>query len=107
LEFYKKAANADPTFKEAYYRMGLIYEDREEYAKALELLEKATEVDPDYVVAQFRAGSILAKLGEADKAMRKLEVVAKADPESPMGKEAQEKISRLNVKRLSAKRYGR
>jgi superkiller protein 3 len=48
IEYYEKAAELEPEFAEAYFKMGILYNDKKCYGKALECWEKAIELDPSY-----------------------------------------------------------
>ncbi|MGB9617075.1 MAG: tetratricopeptide repeat protein, partial [Desulfomonilaceae bacterium] len=95
-ELYKKAIAAEPSFKEAYYRLGLIYAQREEYATALDMMNKIREIDKDDPAARFHAGALLLKLGRVQEGLKLLNTLAKQEPESQWGKDALAQIDLVN-----------
>lgn len=47
-----KVLEINPGNSEAYYNLGLIYENKNQYEKAREMYEKALSIDPDYKLAR-------------------------------------------------------
>lgn len=60
LELFKKEVELNPNFPQAYYGIGLFYENIQQNDKALENFKKAIDLDPNFANALHRYGSIYA-----------------------------------------------
>ena len=71
IEFYRKAAVADPTWAVALFNVGLIFKQRHRWKESLQYNRRATEVDPEYEPAWWN-------LGIAATALRRWQVARSA-----------------------------
>jgi tetratricopeptide (TPR) repeat protein len=79
-------------FSEAYFELGLIYYEKENYKKALPAFEKAEEGSPQAADMLLYLGLTYEKLGKKKEAVAVLDYVTQLLPDS---KEAQEALTRL------------
>jgi tetratricopeptide (TPR) repeat protein len=79
---YKKALRADPTFGEAYYRLGLALLRQGQWPGAGESLSRAVQFSPDNLDARLRMGDILVAAGQYDDARTQAGEVLKRDPQN-------------------------
>ena len=63
---------ADAGYAPSYFRLGKIYYDRNDDAKALRLLERARELDPSWEDTYFLLGMLYKRGGDQDKATKML-----------------------------------
>jgi len=82
-------------FADAYFELGLIYYDQENYKKALGAFENAEKGSPQAADMLLYLGLTYEKLGKKDKAVAVLEYVVKLLPDN---KEAKEALVRLGTK---------
>jgi len=75
LEF----AAVNPHDADAPYQLGLIYQQRRDYARARECFEKAIAIDPKEPEAQYQLGRILRAAGDPSAALEHLNVAAAID----------------------------
>jgi tetratricopeptide (TPR) repeat protein len=67
-----------------YYRIGVGYEQRHEYAKAIEEFQRALSEEPDHVESVYLLASCLARLDREQEAMTYARRAATLAPDSPM-----------------------
>lgn len=75
-KLYKKIIALDPTVKEAYGNLGVIYLKRGHDAKAERFLQKAIEIDPDYVFPRCNLASTRITQGRLEEAEELLKPIA-------------------------------
>jgi predicted Zn-dependent protease len=78
----KSARSASP-MPEVFYYLGLVAQEQNDDAKAIELFEKAVQKLPDYAYARIALGSSYIKLRNYPRAKEELETAVKLDPEEP------------------------
>lgn len=66
---YTKAIQQAPSFFEAYYNRGIVYEDLGDSSSAIADYTKAIEINPKYTRAWYNRGILYYKQGELDKAI--------------------------------------
>ena len=64
-DLLKRATAIDPSFAEAYFKLGTLYAERADYALAVPEFRKATEADPDFAEAHYRLGQAYMRSGQA------------------------------------------
>ncbi len=69
-----------PTDTNSYYKLGLIYEVKKDYAAAIEQLKKAIELKTDHAKALNALGRVYMKTGRLREAKEMLEAAKVADP---------------------------
>ena len=78
----KSARSASP-MPEVFYYLGLVAQEQNDDAKAIELFEKAVQKLPNYAHARIALGSSYIKLRNYPRAKEELETAVKLDPEEP------------------------
>lgn len=78
----KSARSASP-MPEVFYYLGLVAQEQNDDAKAIELFEKAVQKLPNYSHARIALGSSYIKLRNYPRAKEELETAVKLDPEEP------------------------
>ena len=78
----KSARSASP-LPEVFYYLGLVAQEQNDDAKAIELFEKAVQKLPNYAHARIALGSSYIKLRNYPRAKEELETAVKLDPEEP------------------------
>jgi tetratricopeptide (TPR) repeat protein len=84
LEAYRRSANNDPEFAEAYFDMGRLHARRGEVAMAEEVLRRGLELKPSHVESQVTLGTILYGQGRWEEAEGPLRAAVKLAPERPL-----------------------
>ena len=79
------AAALNPHDAEPHYQLGLIHQQRRQYAQAIAQFTRAIEIDKTEVDAQFQLGRIAREQGRLDDAIRYLETAAALDPKHSFG----------------------
>jgi tetratricopeptide (TPR) repeat protein len=74
-----EAAALNPHDAEPHYQLGLVYQQRRQYAEAIERFQRAVAIDKTETDAHFQLGRLAREQGRLDDAMRSLEIVAKQD----------------------------
>ena len=82
----KNVLQIDPKDGEAYYQLGEIYEQSNNYKKAYSNYLKAEELAPELLINQARLGRIyLALINDAAKAQEKIDFILTKDPNHAEG----------------------
>ncbi|MEM7369381.1 MAG: tetratricopeptide repeat protein, partial [Bacteroidota bacterium] len=68
ISCYEKAIEIKPDDHQAFYNMGIAYDDKGERDKAISCYEKAIEIKPDLHQAFYNMGNAYSAKGERDKA---------------------------------------
>ncbi|HEY3580889.1 MAG TPA: tetratricopeptide repeat protein [Pyrinomonadaceae bacterium] len=79
----EKSARSAAPMPEVFYYLGLVAQEQNEDAKAIELFEKAVQKLPNYAYARIALGSSYIKLRNYPRAKEELETAVKLDPEEP------------------------
>ncbi len=58
VEYYNNAIRLNPKSVEAYYALGMFYQENEEYNKAIETYTTLLKIDPKYKFAHFNLGYV-------------------------------------------------
>ena len=64
-----------------YMMLALLYEEKQDYRKAIELLKEARQISPQNVDILYQTGMLHERLGETDAALSYMEEVLKIDSE--------------------------
>jgi predicted Zn-dependent protease len=79
----EKSARSAAPMPEVFYYLGLVAQEQNDDAKAIELFEKAVQKLPNYAHARIALGSSYIKLRNYPRAKEELETAVKLDPEEP------------------------
>lgn len=80
-----EAASINPHDGEAQYQLGLIHQERRQYAEAVRRFERAVEIDPTETDAHFQLGRIARRQGRLDEALARFETVLRLDEKHSSG----------------------
>ncbi len=75
-----RAVELEPAYAENYRRLGLIYQNKNQFDKALLVLRKAVELDPDYYRNQWNLGKLYLDQGRYKQAVDHLTETVKLLP---------------------------
>ena len=78
LSAFEDVLKADPRHPDAFFRIGTLHEEREDYAKAARAYEGQLAVHPKHEEARYRLGKTYRLLGENAKALEALSEVGGA-----------------------------
>ncbi|RLB90658.1 MAG: hypothetical protein DRH10_03560 [Deltaproteobacteria bacterium] len=76
-----KVIDERATFKAPYTDLGIIAEERGDYATAIDYFKKALEIDSAYAPALYNLGNVLANQGKFEDAVVAYKKALRADPE--------------------------
>ena len=82
--YFTNAVKLQPDWAEAHFELGLLYEDREDYARAIAEYEAATALDPTAPKPHYRLAALYRKSGQparAEREMRSFERLKNQRPE--------------------------
>jgi len=79
----EKSARSSAPMPEVFYYLGLVAQEQNDDAKAIELFEKAVQKLPSYAHARIALGSSYIKLRNYPRAKEELETAVKLDPDEP------------------------
>ncbi|MFN5334662.1 MAG: tetratricopeptide repeat protein [Bacteroidota bacterium] len=91
---FSKIIQQDYTFLQAYIEKGLLYYDRQQYKKALEIFTLSTEVKNDFAEGYFWMGKTFHKLNQKEAAILQLKRALALDPSI---QEAREELKTLGA----------
>lgn len=74
-----EASTVNPRDAEAHYQLGLLHQQRRQYAQAAESFKRATEIDPRETDAQFQLGRIARMQGNLQEAIDRFSKVVEQD----------------------------
>lgn len=80
-----EAAAINPHDAEAQYQLGLIYQQRRQYAEAIRRFENAIAIDPGETDAHFQLGRIALELGRRADALRSFQTVINQNEQHAQG----------------------
>jgi tetratricopeptide (TPR) repeat protein len=75
-----EAATLNPADASAHYNLGLIYQQRGEYEKAVQAFQRASEIDPQEVDAHYQLGRLAREQGKLNEAIEHFEKVVRQAP---------------------------
>jgi tetratricopeptide (TPR) repeat protein len=75
-----EAATLNPADASAHYNLGLIYQQRGDFAAATEAFERAVEIDSKEVDAHYQMGRIAREQGRLNEAIQHFERVVQLEP---------------------------
>lgn len=76
----------DPKLAEAYYLIGLIEEEKQEWSKAMGSYLKAVELNPDYLEARAKVGRYYLLMGNVDMAAEQMDAILSRQPGNYLGR---------------------
>jgi tetratricopeptide (TPR) repeat protein len=68
--YLQRAVQLNPTFTDAHYRLGLLYEETGETANAIAQFQIAVQQRPDFFQAHYHLARLYQKSGKADLARK-------------------------------------
>ncbi|MBN1384567.1 MAG: tetratricopeptide repeat protein [Elusimicrobia bacterium] len=68
--FYSRVLKQVPDGPGAYVNMGMVYSERNEYKKALEMINHALKIDPDYLEGRSALASVYHDMGDYETAFK-------------------------------------
>jgi|GEM_PF-3549644 len=80
IDYFKKSVKIEPSFADAYFNLGILYEFLGEYEKAVETFEKVLQYNPEDYEAMYKLATIHYMLKNYDISE---EFVEKIPPENP------------------------
>ncbi len=81
FKFYKRILHYNPSFWLAHYNLGVLFQEQDDRAEAVEHFEKALQIDPDHVPSHTNLGGLLGEGGKYEEALIHLERAVAIDPE--------------------------
>ncbi|HTX34494.1 MAG TPA: tetratricopeptide repeat protein [Bryobacteraceae bacterium] len=79
-DLFEKAFQADPTYSQAAFYLGLTYNALFDEDKSQQYYEKAIAIDPDYLEARADYAGMLLDTGSTDEAIRQINAVLTRNP---------------------------
>lgn len=93
IKEYKELLQVDSTYKNAYYNLGVIYnEDETDYTTSLNYFNKAITYDTAYYMAYYGRGNCYEMLKQYDKALADYAHSYRINPQFKAGEEAYKKL---------------
>ena len=83
ITLLQESLRINPSYAEAYYRLGIIYANLEQYDKAIENFNNATAIKPDFTSAYINLGAAYAYLKDYNQALKYLDKALSLDKENP------------------------
>jgi tetratricopeptide (TPR) repeat protein len=83
IEFIRRNIPDSKEKKELYILLSLLYEEKMDYVKAIEMLEEIRKIEPKNVEMLFQIGMLHEKKGESEKALIMIEDILKIEPDYP------------------------
>jgi tetratricopeptide (TPR) repeat protein len=80
VELFEKAFQADSTYSQAAFYLGLTYNALFDQDKAQKYFKKAIDIDPDYLEARSDYAGMLLDIGDTDEAIRQINAVLTRQP---------------------------
>jgi tetratricopeptide (TPR) repeat protein len=80
VALFEKAFQADPTYSQAAFYLGLTYNALFDEDKAQQYYQKAIAIDPDYLEARADYAGMLLDTGSTDEAIRQINAVLTRNP---------------------------
>jgi|GEM_PF-1490814 len=80
IDYYNKAIELSPNFKEAYYNRGIAYIKQENYPRAIEDYNKAIELSPNFKEAYYNRGIAYFKQGNYPRAIEDYDKAIELNP---------------------------
>jgi tetratricopeptide (TPR) repeat protein len=72
-----------PNYRDAYYRLGVVYSEGENFKEALKCFSKAVELDPNFSKAYINLGGMYGKLKKYDEALSAFDKALKIEKDNP------------------------
>lgn len=105
ISMFKDAINKDKSFWEAYYNLGIIYFNTDQYDQALGQFNKIISALPNFDKPYYGRGLIYEQQKKYDLAIKDFEKVTEFNPNDPKPYYYLGKISILDNKFIEAKKY--
>lgn len=82
---YLEAATLNPRDSDAHYQLGLIHQQRHQYAEATERFKRAVEIDPGELDAHYQLGRIAQAQSRFEEALEHFQAIVKQDNDHAQG----------------------
>ena len=82
MKINEKTIEIDPKHAGAYYNLGNIYREKENWSLAIDNYNRAIDIKPDYAEAHCNLGKVLYAFGDKNSALRSIERANVLDPDS-------------------------
>jgi len=79
-DFFMRALEDDPTYREAAYHLGEVHQLLDDQAASLKALQRAIDIDPNYIEARSQHAALLIETGDTDQAIRELTDALRLEP---------------------------
>jgi tetratricopeptide (TPR) repeat protein len=79
-DFFTRALEDDPTYREAAYHLGEVHQLLDDQAASLKALQRAIDIDPNYIEARSQHAALLIETGDTDQAIRELTDALRLEP---------------------------
>ena len=80
---FQKVTAIKPEFADAYFNLGYLYWETEDYTQAKDMFQRVVELKPDFLdEALFNLAMIQNKLGEQGQCIKNLEQAIAINPEN-------------------------
>jgi tetratricopeptide (TPR) repeat protein len=78
--WYIKAVEADDTYEQAFYNLGLTYYSVNRLEIAGDAFNRAVQLNPAFTAARYNSALVAYRLGDRNRALRELEIVLSQQP---------------------------
>lgn len=82
---FQNAIQLDPKLTDAYFRLALLDENKQNWAGMLRNLQEALALDPRHLQAQLKLGQVYLVGGQLDKATEQANIALQLSPDDSMG----------------------
>ncbi|MDB9339432.1 FkbM family methyltransferase [Nodularia spumigena] len=85
-KWYLRALSIQPQLAKSYYNLGFVYEQQDEWEKAINNYSHAVTINPNYIKAHYRLGLIFKRQKDFGKAIEQFSQVLQLDPKNQAAK---------------------
>jgi len=96
-ELFVLAEEQAPDHFATHYNLGLYYQDLKSWELARKHLERSIGLRPTLAVLHLNLGVVLTRLGQLREARAAYEEAARLDLDGPVGRQASDELSRINI----------
>ncbi len=83
IALLEESIKINPSYSEAYYRLGIIHANLGQYDKVIEDFNNAVRIKPDFTSAYINLGAAYAYLKDYNQALKYLDTALSLDKENP------------------------
>lgn len=93
IKYFYKSLNFNPEFVEAYYNLGVAFEEKYDYDKAINYYKKALELRPDFIKARYNLAFLYyQKLSLYEEALAELDRLIALSPHYTKAEELRKEV---------------